>query len=486
MKSFASQTTLQNTHRLMHAICAVLLMAGSASNPSIASANQSCSVVSANTVRYEATGDNFPNPDRGALILYQPIGSNGRVENRDPLSTESVMDYFKRERVRTGATTVRVVYTLADWKEVDIPAAFLDRLQIDFDAARNNGFKIIPYFTYAWVQDLDQSAARDAGADWIVRHLDQLKPTLARNQDVMPLMIAGFIGAWGEWHSSFSGNVDANGDVNSNTRKIFAALMRAVPAQRSVALRTASSKRQLVGEAALTSDEAFTGTDRARTGFHDESFLQNKWGTEVNFDWYDAYVRAESKYGASIAMFDTNTVREGTTITCANLYKELSRRGIDFMNDTIGLDRIEAGCDSEARNRLGYRYRLTETTMPTSARAGERVSFDIKIVNDGWSPVFNARPVRLVLREQTTGKTTSLAMDADPRRWNPGEEAVLNSALNLPADLPAGSYDVLLHMPDAVATISARPEYAIRLANKNMWEGSTGFNKLAQTLVIQP
>mgnify|MGYP000028406704 FL=1 len=36
-------------------------------------------------------------------------------------------------------------------------------------------------------------------------HLDQLKPFLHKNRDLILVVQAGVIGAWGEWHSSIHG-----------------------------------------------------------------------------------------------------------------------------------------------------------------------------------------------------------------------------------------------------------------------------------------
>lgn len=229
-----------------------LAACGGGSSPQTATATSAAADALAQTVSYDASTENFPNPERGALILHQPSGSNRAVPNREPLTERGVMDYFKRERERTGATTVRVVCSLAEWRAQPMPQTFLDRLEVDFDAARANGFKLIPYFSYAWVQDLDNSAAVDASADWTVRHIEQLGPVLQRHGDVLALMIAGFVGAWGEWHDSSNGNVGPDGEVNDNSRRIANALFAAAPANRSVALRYATLKRELLGSTALS------------------------------------------------------------------------------------------------------------------------------------------------------------------------------------------------------------------------------------------
>ena len=51
--------------------------------------------------------------------------------------------------------------------------------------------------------------------------------------------------------------------------------------------------------------------------------------------------------------------------------------------------------------------------------------------------------------------------------------------------MPKGAYDLFLSLPDAASTLAGRPEYAIRLANTNIWEPATGYNNLNATVTIQ-
>jgi hypothetical protein len=43
---------------------------------------------------------------------------------------------------------------------------------------------------------------------------------------------------------------------------------------------------------------------------------------------------------------------------------------------------------------------------------------------------------------------------------------------------------MLLSLPDAYASIKDRPEFSIRLANDNVWEATTGYNKLNHLLKV--
>jgi hypothetical protein len=90
------------------------------------------------------------------------------------------------------------------------------------------------------------------------------------------------------------------------------------------------------------------------------------------------------------------------------------------------------------------------------------------------------------LRNTASGSLHRFKLNTDPRRWMPGETATINENVTLPADLPKGSYAVLLHLPDSSASLRNRPEFAIQLANNNVWEASTGFNNLNHTVGVAP
>jgi hypothetical protein len=73
-------------------------------------------------------------------------------------------------------------------------------------------------------------------------------------------------------------------------------------------------------------------------------------------------------------------------------------------------------------------------------------------------------------------------LNTDPRDWL--ETKNITENLTLPTDIVPGSYKLYLHLPDIYETIANRPEYAIRFANNNMWDSTTGYNDLNHTVVI--
>jgi hypothetical protein len=65
----------------------------------------------------------------------------------------------------------------------------------------------------------------------------------------------------------------------------------------------------------------------------------------------------------------------------------------------------------------------------------------------------------------------------DPRTWEPGT-ATFTSKLLIPSNISAGAYQLALWLPDGYASLQDNPLYAIRFANDNVFDQSTGYNIL--------
>jgi ABC-type phosphate/phosphonate transport system ATPase subunit len=65
--------------------------------------------------------------------------------------------------------------------------------------ARDVGVKVILRFVYN-----EDSSGNDTTLNRMIKHIEQIQSNgiLVNNADVIAVVQAGFIGAWGEWHSS--------------------------------------------------------------------------------------------------------------------------------------------------------------------------------------------------------------------------------------------------------------------------------------------
>ncbi len=81
--------------------------------------------------------------------------------------------------------------------------------------------------------------------------------------------------------------------------------------------------------------------------------------------------------------------------------------------------------------------------------------------------------------------TYSLKLSSDPRSWQPnGATTTINENLTIPASVAPGTYNLYLHLPDASASLAAKPAFAVRFANTDIWESATGYNKLNAQIVV--
>jgi hypothetical protein len=64
----------------------------------------------------------------------------------------------------------------------------------------------------------------------------------------------------------------------------------------------------------------------------------------------------------------------------------------------------------------------------------------------------------------------------EPRRWL--SDGSIRARLRVPSTLAAGQYQLALWLPDAAPTLEAHSEYAIQLANTDVWDDVTGENTL--------
>ena len=354
---------------------------------------------------------------------------------------------------------------------------------------RAAGIKVIVRYAYNFGFDAD------APLDRVLQHIEQLKPYWQANADVIAVLHAGFIGAWGEWHSSTNGL-----DSDANKRTIANALLAALPPSRMVQIRYPAAIRALFPNP-VSSAEAFSGSDIARVGFKNDSFLRNYTdaGTYISLPSYDydaslkAYAVAMSP---SIVMggetVEDVTWTEGNRQSASQALAEMAELNWDYLNRDYAQSVInpwiaDGSTFGQMSRRMGYRLRLTSASMPRTAASGSVLGgVQLDMVNDGWGKVYNPRRLDLILRNTQNGALSRIGLSADARRILPlgGQTRSLQLQGQLPS-LAAGTYAVLLHLAAPEASIMNRPEYSIRLANQNIWDGNTGYHDLGMTLEIQ-
>ncbi len=275
-------------------------------------------------VAYLPSDEIIQNPERGFTITNSTGMVAGQVTPYEPLEADWLQQVARAQRL------VFRYFGLKAWRTTDIPAEILQKIDDDFAAIRAAGLKCIPRFTYS--ADIGEP---DAPLSIILRHLDQLKPILRKNKDVIAVMQAGFIGAWGEWHSSTNNN-----ETLEHKRAVLMKVLEVLPVDRMVQLRTPRYKQEIFGlpfdsTAAIPPSRAFSGEPLARVGHHNDCFLAdaNDAGTYWRNNRIDTalakpYLRLDNRY----VPMGGETCRLSEFAHCPNALSELAPMRWSFLS----------------------------------------------------------------------------------------------------------------------------------------------------------
>jgi hypothetical protein len=363
---------------------------------------------------------------------------------------------------------------LDSYRDKALDSAFLDKLDAGFARVRKAGIKVVLRFVY------NDGTGDDATLTRIQGHIAQLGPTLTKNVDVIAVMQGGFIGLWGEWHSSTNGL-----ETKAARTAVVDAILAALPSSRKVQVRTPHFKSERF-PAPVT--EPFGTTPIARIAHHNDCFL----ASDDDAGTYLSPIETEKTYLAADSAFlpvggESCRVNEPRTL-CPTALEELARFHWSFYNPQWHPDVLTGwktgGCHDEILRRLGYRFVLTKATYAPALKPGAVMPLALEIRNDGFGALYNPRPVKVVLDDGAKKWTATL--DVDPRTFAAGKTSTISVRLRLPATAKVGKATLSLAMPDASPAIEARPEYAVRLASKGVWNPTTGLNLLATDITIDP
>lgn len=475
-------------------------------------------------ITYQESNEDFSNPERG---FYRYASTN--TSNFVPLDSNILISY--REGATIPGTQYRFYcslvyrnYNLDNFKTVPLSQDFLNEMNEDFAIARAAGVKLIVRFSYI---DSTHSGGcpvssicppyGDAPLSVVLEQISQLKPYLQQNADVIACVQEGFIGVWGEgFYSDYFGDASPNGNgklLDSNwvdRNEVLKALLNAVPQSRMIQVRYPQIKQRYIygvsapiSSAALTPSQAYNGSDIARIGFHDDCFLADATDQGTFIDYGNSnsppnsnagtiatmtnYMAADSKYVPVGGESCTNSLISQCD-PAGSAETEMAEFHYSFLNAEYNLGVIgnwaSGGCLNTIKMNLGYRFVLTDATFPIQSHPGGAFILNLDLNNVGFAAPFNQRPLQLILRDSLTSQIVVLPMPNDIRTWYSGA-ITINDSLNLPVNIPTGTYQLLLNLPDQYNSISNRPEYSIRFANTNMWEDLTGYNNLNCSVIVK-
>jgi Domain of unknown function (DUF4874)/Domain of unknown function (DUF4832) len=390
------------------------------------------------TVTFQAISGDVLNPERG---FYRGYTSSFATTVDDEIAS------FRSE----GSTLVYAPVRLDAYRASDLPDAFLKQLDAKFSLVRKNGLKVALRFAYNYPDnEFDYLNAKDASLAVVKRHIAQLAPTIARNRDVIAVLHTGFIGAWGEGHTSSN-----RLDTPANKRAVITELLAKMPKDLQILWRYPAD---------LISWRSQKLASVSRVGLHNDCFMSSP--TDVGTYSETAAVRdVERRQSAAISkstfyMGETCAAEPTEVRTdCASILRE----GKQFNVSSLNRDYYEAfirswkanGCYPTVERSLGYRLRITRAVL-SSANV-----LSVTITNEGWARPLAPRRINLLWRSADGAAKTTKLGTSSVRALTPG------STITYRAQLSKNTGAFCLAAPDLSASLAKDPRYAIRFANAN-------------------
>ncbi|WP_372938157.1 DUF4832 domain-containing protein [Seonamhaeicola sp.] len=420
-----------------------------------------------NEITYTASLEVISNPERGFMHSWS-VNSEGTPLNLVTLNS------LKNENV----TIILRLYYLEAFKDSDLSTAQLDLIKTDFERLREAGIKCILRFAYN-----DDQSETDAPLNIIQTHLDQLKPIFQDNADVIAFVQAGFIGSWGEWHTTTN-----NLTTTENKKAVVNKLLEVLPEEIKIQLRTPLYKQEVFDyTTAIDASVGYGSSDIARVGFHNDCFLASPddYGTYQNVTIEKSFISNEALFVPTGG--ETCPPSGIPTASCATADTEMALLkwtylNLDWYGPVLNVWR-DNSCFDDFQRELGYRLLLKSASLQYEANSNENFELNLVVDNAGFAPVYNKKNAFLIFKS-TTGETTyKKALDFDVRKVIPAVNYELNESVSL-SGIPAGEYNLFLKIEDSHESLADRPEYSIQLANSNVWDSIEGYNKLSHTLTI--
>lgn len=435
-------------------------------------------------------------------IVFQPSSLDIKNPERGFMKQSSIYpdQTFDPNKIRALQPTdslVWVYFRLDGYIDRPLDAAGLNNIIRVFTEARNKGLKIVVRFNYNGGVGSTPDPAQaipDATIEIVRQHLTQLTPIIQANTDVIAVVQVGFVGHWGEWHSS------KNLHPIEFRKEIVDTLLDIVPTSRMLMLRY-PRYHSIFFSSPVTQSEAFTGTNRSRVGIHDDCFMcdSNDGGTYTSttgqlpkhtsnycdsaqdkISCWKQYTNQQTTYSP----FGGEASKVNAPRTdCISAIPEMERVHPSFLNNGFNTQVLgiwtSQGCMDDIRLRLGYRFVLKTAVIPSTSSAGSPLTVNIRMANEGFASMYNPRSIYLVLLGQNVRYNLPV-MGVNLRLLLGGTEQTYNMTVNVPENVPAGTYRLGLWMPDMYISLTNNPAYAVRTGNTDTWDATTGINILGQ------
>lgn len=364
--------------------------------------------------------------------------------------------------------------------------SMLKNMEQRLAAYAGSGMRILLRFTYNFGPIGPES--KDAPINLIAEHLDQVAPIVLRHRDLIFALEPGFIGTWGEWHDSTSGNETAAAQrvVLDKERYYFGGRF-------PILVRDVGQLVQYTGSLTLQPD----------FGLDDDYYASNStdastWSpcaTRSGFCLRQYTPAQFEAYGTGVAGQTMFLGEFGALYPALQSCAALDTYSYAYHLQSIGIDSLhitqvpEENCLKSFLNKTGARIVLQRIRLIGTAHRGGRLYLEVTLVNAGYGRVIRQRPTVLVLLQDSLeiGRIEIPMGKMDLRKLESAsapKPATFAFEFRLPRVVHPGPLTVALQIQDPSPTLRPQPAYALPFnsldkSGRSVFNPHNGLNRLA-------
>ena len=423
------------------------------------------------------------NPDRGFYKLVQIELNKGKED----------FNSFKGEikNIAKEDTDVSLISFQLNLKQyvasnLDLTDNKIEEINQYFSIMRENGYQVIFRVVY------DSKGDKNPEPDFqtILRHIEQLKSVYEKNEDIIFVVEAGYLGSYGEWH-------DGKYDKDKEKRnQVVNKLLKCIPESIQISLRKPSFIEDYIGNnQTVKKINAFSNDEIARLGLHNDGYL----ASETDLGTYNKSEREESLLWQGkqtlYTLFGGECQNKDSIYTnLNNAIVDMEKRHCTYMNKTYDR-KVKEKWKKEIytnknsvyqgengykyiENHLGYRLVIRDVDMICTKR---KINIGINIENVGFGNIIRKKQLGFFLKNENN--QYYIESDIDIRKQLNEKMYELTIAEELPKNVKIGEYEVYLKIEEPYESLKNNNYYSIKLANNNVWNENLGANYIGNITI---
>jgi hypothetical protein len=431
-------------------------------------------------LNYNESNLTYANPNRG-FYTHLSFSLPSVYDEETKIDILDEVNYYLSAGDEEKLTMALLIITLDETLNKPITNDGLKALNDILEVLKENGYKVVIRFRYGRKEGTEPN-----DFSTMLEHIVQVGPILKKYADIIPVYQAGYIGAYGEWHTTKYDDV-------TYENQILDAMFSNSSELTEIAVREPKDYRNYLKHVNNNKDVI------KRFGQYNDAFLStySDMGTYDNREEDIAYMSpitentfygGETVYaGEEYANLVTATKEMRLLHTnYLNLFHDLDKLAYwEAQIVTADIDKTFAGKNGleYVFNRIGYRFVLRESKLTKTVMQGKNLKISFSIENTGFGNPIGINNTYLLLEKDGYYYRTPISFNPATILCDTTKKYELE--VKLPFALEASNWNVYIQMSSLKNEITAPDKEFVKFANYDLYNGNIKANYIGTINVLE-